>query len=117
MGALGSHYGTGPVRYDAVPPRVRLLLVPCALFVLSGCSDERVLRVPNTPAANACKRECMAIRTMCQTTRTGFAAIACKKDETDCLETCPGARWVRRKSQNKREQSCRYPPCFDAREK
>ena len=72
-------------------------MVTLAGFVaLFSCYSDP--KLPHTPEAMACKRDCMHMQNECNhVCQTGDSMhdwscpIACKRQRRDCISTCPGA--------------------------
>lgn len=78
-------------------PQMRTLWMVVVVLLVGGVSGCRrrvpnaaQVFVPNTPEAQACRRECMVVRNSCQGGR-GVNERVCRQREIDCLWTCPGA--------------------------
>lgn len=70
----------------------RLALAVLALTLTASCSEPPPVKVPATPEAQSCVRDCMAVDNMCRAGRLTIArAYGCDHQWHDCLMTCPGA--------------------------
>ena len=82
-------------------PSVLSALIPVALFVgvslLVACEGRTFIRLPNTPEARACKRECMSIYNQCVAGQVGISRLGsfCASQSRECRLSCPGAQEVK----------------------